>query len=749
LLFSLQLCFKILESGATNTPVPLEEFNFFSLGPGMVDRMAQKNNPGQEWITPVMWDSICEMDKLPGLSGIQSSIEGSIRDWKHWYMAGKPEEETMPGDWSSKCSEMQTLCIVRALRVDRILFAATKFISSNIGAEFVEPPSFDLKVVYETSGPKTPLVFVLSPGVDPTAGIQQLAGQLDTRLDNVALGQGQAPTAVRMIEEGLKTGNWVFLANCHLMLSWMPVLEKMIESFIEAKDGEPHPNFRLWLSSAPDPRFPISILQRGIKMTTEPPRGLRSNLLTLYNTISEEQFGRCTQVAPYKRLLFGLVWFHAILLERRKFKSLGFNIPYDFNESDFAICHDLIIVFLDEYPDRIPFDAMKYLIAEANYGGRVTDDFDRRLVNCYIAELFQDSAVDTDNFLLSELPEYCIPDDGPLATYKEAIRAMPPNDHPLAFGQHPNADISSQIDDSNVLIDTLVSLSPRVAQAASDEGEDPMVKQCTDLLEQCPETFDLADIRKSMESRPDPDPLKTVLSQELDRYNKLLSMIARTLSSILKASQGLVAVTPELEDVMSAVTTFKVARGWGKTYPSTKPLGSWMLDLQRRVEMFESWGTVELPKQFWLPAFTYPTGFLTAVLQTTARANGLAIDALSWEFPVLQHGNIDDIKAYPKEGIYASGLFVEGACWNFGGCYLEESRPMELLSPMPIIHFKPVEGKKKTPKGTYGCPVYMYPVRTGSRERPSYVVTVDLRIGKFTADMWTKRGVALLLSTGN
>ena len=87
------------------------------------------------------------------------------------------------------------------------------------------------------------------------------------------------------------------------------------------------------------------------------------------------------------RLLFALVWFHAILLERRKFKSLGFNIPYDFNESDFAICHDLIIVFLDEYPERVPFDAMKYLIAEANYGGRVTDDWDRRLVNVYIGEV--------------------------------------------------------------------------------------------------------------------------------------------------------------------------------------------------------------------------------------------------------------------------------------------------------------------------------------------------------------------------
>jgi dynein heavy chain len=118
----------------------------------------------------------------------------------------------------------------------------------------------------------------------------------------------------------------------------------MIESLVE---GQPHPKFRLWLSSSPDPNFPIAILQRGIKMTTEPPKGLRSNLLTLFNTIGEEQFERCSQPSVYKRLMFSLVWFHAILLERRKFKSLGFNIPYDFNESDFALCHDLVIVFLD------------------------------------------------------------------------------------------------------------------------------------------------------------------------------------------------------------------------------------------------------------------------------------------------------------------------------------------------------------------------------------------------------------------
>lgn len=64
-------------------------------------------------------------------------------------------------------------------------------------------------------------------------------------------------------------GHWVFLANCHLSLSWMPQLDKLVEQ-LQVED--PHPDFRLWLSSSPHPDFPISILQAGIKMTTEPPK---------------------------------------------------------------------------------------------------------------------------------------------------------------------------------------------------------------------------------------------------------------------------------------------------------------------------------------------------------------------------------------------------------------------------------------------------------------------------------------------
>ena len=172
-----------------------------------------------------------------------------------------------------------------------------------------------------------------------------------------------------------------------------------------------------------------------------------------------------------------------------------------------------------------------------------------------------------------------------------------------------------------------------------------------------------------------------------------------------------------------------------------------MRDLSDRILFFSSWLNDSLPMCWWLPAMTYPTGFLTAVLQVSARVNGVSIDSLSYETPVMTSHEKSSITSHPRDGVYAFGLSIEGATWNYPGGVLEESRPMELMSAMPIIHFKPVEGKRKAAKGFYSCPLYMYPIRSGSRERPSYVVTVDLKSGKFSSDFWTKRGVAMLLST--
>ncbi|XP_073510575.1 dynein axonemal heavy chain 2 isoform X2 [Phyllobates terribilis] len=520
LLFSFQMCAKILEvAGKLN----MDEYNFFLRGGLVLDREEQMDNPCPGWLSDANWDNITELDKLANFHGIMNSFEQYPRDWHQWFTSPEPESACLPGEWENACSEVQRMLIVRSLRQDRVAFCVTSFIINNLGSKFTEPPVLDMRAVVEDSLPRSPLVFVLSPGVDPTGALLQLAEQcmMSQHFQALSLGQGQAPIATRMIKEGVKDGNWVFLANCHLSLSWMPQLDKLVEQ-LQVED--PHPNFRLWLSSSPHPDFPISILQASIKMTTEPPKGLRANMKRLYQLITEPQFSRCSKTSSYRRLLFSLCFFHSILLERRKFLQLGWNIVYGFNDSDFEVSENLLSLYLDEY-EETPWEALKYLIAGVNYGGHVTDDWDRRLLGTYINDYFCESALATPFYRLSTLDTYYIPRDGPLASYKEFIGLLPNVDHPEAFGQHPNADIASQITEARTLFDTLLSLQPQVTQSAAggQTREDKVLELLNDVRQKIPQEIDYEGTRKMLSD--DPNPLNVVLLQEIQRYNALLDTI--------------------------------------------------------------------------------------------------------------------------------------------------------------------------------------------------------------------------------
>lgn len=465
----------------------------------------------------------------------------------------------------------------------------------------------------------------------------------------------------------------------------------------------------------------------------------------LYNTISEESFAECKAQHKYQKLLFALTYFHSVILERRKFRSLGLNIPYDFNDTDYKVSDDLLKSYLDYY-EETPWDALKYLISEANYGGRVTDELDRRVLASYLNQFYCEDALNTPNYLLSPLPVYFIPDATTLSGFRDYVNTLPAFDRPEAFGQHPNADISYQIEDSGVVLDSLLSLQPADARSGGGAGltkEQIVTNIANDILDQVPGPFNLEEVMKSKSD--DPSALHVVLFQEIERYNIQLVRVRANCEELLRGIKGLVVMSSDLDAIFSSLANARVPAAWLKTYPSLKPLGAWTRDLLARIEQLALWVEDGYPKVYWLSGFTYPTGFLTAVLQTTARKNSIPIDTLSFEFSII---NLDEkeILHPPKEGVYIKGMFLEGGGWDFENGCLCEPEPMELIVHMPILLFKPVENKKRSQKGIYVCPLYMYPLRTGSRERPSFMINVDLKAGTSDPDHWIKRGTALLLS---
>lgn len=130
------------------------------------------------------------------------------------------------------------------------------------------------------------------------------------------------------------------------------------------------------------------------------------------------------------------------------------------------ISQTILSIYLDEYPVT-PWDALKYLVAGVNYGGHVTDDWDRRLLTTYINQCFNETALNTPLYRLSTLPTYYIPKDGSLESYQDYITILPNIDRPEAFGQHPNADITSQISETREMLGTLLSLEVQIASGDS------------------------------------------------------------------------------------------------------------------------------------------------------------------------------------------------------------------------------------------------------------------------------------------
>merc|ERR1719197_946552 len=186
-----------------------------------------------------------------------------------------------------KCSPLQRALLVYALRSDGTVRALQDIVEAKLTKFFLEPPPLELEVCYKDSSPAIPLIYILASGSDPMADIQRLAEGLDmlAKINPISLGQGQGPKAIAGINEGGQSGKWVLLQNCHLAPSFMQTLETMAEKL---DDAELNPDFRLWLTACPSPAFPISILQNGVKMTIEPPKGLKQAMLRSYLSIDEE-----------------------------------------------------------------------------------------------------------------------------------------------------------------------------------------------------------------------------------------------------------------------------------------------------------------------------------------------------------------------------------------------------------------------------------------------------------------------------
>merc|ERR1719327_1281178 len=219
----------------------------------------------------------------------------------------------MPNDYKNRVDLFKQVLIIRCLRPDRMVTATKGFIAFKLSDYYVQPPSLVYEKVFEKSNEKMPIVFILSPGADPQSDVQQLGDQkgfTGTKFKFVSLGQGMGTVAQHSIETGYQRGHWVMLQNCHLLASWLKTLEKILEQM-----SKPHKDFRLWLTTMPTSDFPMGILQRSLKIVTEPPEGVKLNIKQSYAKITDKDLDDCSHTS-FRPLMYVLAFFHAVVQDR-------------------------------------------------------------------------------------------------------------------------------------------------------------------------------------------------------------------------------------------------------------------------------------------------------------------------------------------------------------------------------------------------------------------------------------------------
>jgi len=748
LLFAFLLVSRMLLEGSAAVKGKMDAAELRFLLTGGIAMENPHPNPAPEWLSEKAWGEICRLEDLgPAFAEMRDFFMDGAMLFQHVWSSSDPIEEEFPEPWNDQWTPFQRILMIRALRPDKIVPAVQKYVMDVVGAKYVEPQPFNLSLIFQESTNASPLVFILSPGSDPLSDLLKFAEDRGKRVESVSLGQGQGPVAQNWINKGVSEGFWVVLMNCHLAKSFLPKLEVICENQLTGPNT--HAEFRLWLTSYPSNIFPISILEGGVKITSEAPKAFRSALLRLYESdpISDHDFfSKCTKPDPWRKMLYGLCFFHCAIRQRRSYGPIGWNIPYEFNENDLRISMRQLKMFLDEY-ESVPFDTLTYTCGECNYGGKVTDAQDRRLLMTLLADFYNPKILEDRHQLCGEA--YHVPLGYRHADFITFIKELPLVSPPEVFGLHENADITRQIQESNAILESFLHTQSRVGGGGGggDSFEKTVDATSEEILERLASNFDL---ELAQEKYPVKylDSMNTVLCQELGRVNNLLDVIRSSLTDVKKAVNGLVVMSAELEQVGISLSIGKVPAKWlTKSFPSLKPLASYVKEVIERVRFFDKWLKVGPPTVFWISGFFFTHSFMTAARQNFARKHKLAIDAVEFDYEVKdQEGQCDEP---PEDGVFTHGLFIEGCKWDYSMHTLVESDPKTLFVPMPNILLRPDQSKHLRQFLHYECPLYKTSDRRGILSTTGHSTNFVMNIRLPTSQQpshWIKRGVAMLTS---
>lgn len=291
------------------------------------------------------------------------------------------------------------------------------------------------------------------------------------------------------------------------------------------------------MTSEPTATFPLNLIQNSVKMTYEKPKGLKTSLLNSYQTglLNTGFYDSCPkQDKLFKQMLYSLTMFDVIVNERKHYGSIGWNIAYEFNLSDFTQSIRQLQMFLcDGKPT--PFKTLQYIISECIYGGCIVDDFDKRLLKTILSDVFNEDILVGPPYKFKTIEKLTLPLRFEHRLVVKFIQeTIPVKSTCDVYGLHQNSEFDFKLSTSNALVSSMRLAMTLKQLKTIDETE--FLEKLKEISDKLPEAID-TDLPHNF-GFSNENSLNVVLTSEMKMFNELLKMIRTTCFELQKAVQG-------------------------------------------------------------------------------------------------------------------------------------------------------------------------------------------------------------------
>ncbi|KAG1889346.1 dynein heavy chain and region D6 of dynein motor-domain-containing protein [Suillus subluteus] len=651
-------------------------------------------------------------------------------DWIPFLQSSSPES-IVPTPWEPNTpvvEALRSMLIVKCLRPDRLLQSTALFVRNVFQSDLSSDLDLGAMVANEVPA-VTPLALVSVTGYDASYRVENLIQSTGARSSSVAMGSQEGFTlADQAIAAASRQGTWVLLKNVHLAPTWLGQLEKKLQTL------NPHRNFRLFLTLEANPSIPQ----------------------TSWTSLGSITPQRLAQGPSEKiRLYFLLAWFHAVVQERLRYVPLGWSKTYDFNDSDMASAFGTIDTWLNAVakgranvdPANIPWDALRTLIKQSVYGGRVDSDFDQRILDAFVDKLFTPAAYNVDFDLVPTIGEdhaLEAPDGTKLEHFLTWVQRLPDREPPAWLSLPPTAERVIAVAQGNELLGKLRKMRTLAdddelgntgGPSKSQTPQQPawmrnLHERCREWLTQLPSTLNTL----PKQSNDNPDPLYRLFFREASIGRKLLDQVCKDLADVVKVCDGELKQTNHLRTLMSSLTKGTIPSHWRRyKVPKAMSVSEWIPDLARRLSQLDGITSVQQNLsnvEVWLGGLFFPEAYITATRQAVAHRKRWSLETLHLRLDI---GQMNDPGAF-----IVDGLILEGACWDAENekLILNDGQAVR-LNASQVRWVQDDFSNTEQPTDLVTLPVYL------NNDRSDVMFTVDLPFDRHSASLVAMRAVCL------